>query len=204
MPDAAVIASRLYLPPAAAYRYAPYPARFVAANSAFSVFRFAKRRTPLCCRSSSPKVLRLSGSPLNHWTRFAILVPKGKAFRRGQSTLGAKVASLAIRVAILPRLRRTLFAVSPTGRAHRLRPPYSKNQRRNTSSVFALRQSHLPLEGKASGRIESPPLRAAFMRSGAPKSAAFRFLISLPKKLNCFPCNLEYNVIIYNCYPNVK
>ena len=48
---------------------APYPVRFVAANSAFAVFRFAKRRKPLCCRSSSPKVLRLSGSPLNHWAR---------------------------------------------------------------------------------------------------------------------------------------
>ena len=42
--------------------------------------------------------------------------------RRGQGPLSAKVASLAVRVAILPHLRRTLFAVSPTGRAHRLRP----------------------------------------------------------------------------------
>ena len=48
---------------------APYTVRFVAANSAFTVFRSAKRRKPLCCRSSSPKVLRLSGSPLNHWAR---------------------------------------------------------------------------------------------------------------------------------------
>ena len=79
MPDAAVIASRLYLPPAAACRYAPYPARFVAANSAFSVFRFAKRRKPLCCRSSSPKVLRLSGSPLNHRRRFAGYAHQGEA-----------------------------------------------------------------------------------------------------------------------------
>ena len=61
---------------------APYPVRFVAANSAFSVFRFAKRRKPLRPRSSSPKVLRLSGSPLNHWTRFASLAPKGKASGR--------------------------------------------------------------------------------------------------------------------------
>ena len=56
---------------------APYPVRFVAANSAFSVFRFAKRRKPLCCRSSSPKVFRLSGSPLNHRRRFAGYAPQG-------------------------------------------------------------------------------------------------------------------------------
>ena len=61
---------------------APSLARFVAANSAFSVFRFAKRRKPLCCRSSSPKVLRLSGSPLNHWRRFAGYALEGG--RRGQ------------------------------------------------------------------------------------------------------------------------
>ena len=78
MPDAAVIASRLYLPPAAACRYAPYPARFVAANSAFSVFRFAKRRKPLRLRSSSPKVFRLSGSPLNHRRRFAGYAHQGE------------------------------------------------------------------------------------------------------------------------------
>ena len=48
---------------------APYPVRFVAANSAFTVFRFAKRRKSLRLRSSSPKVLRLLGSLLNHWAR---------------------------------------------------------------------------------------------------------------------------------------
>ena len=58
---------------------APYPVRFVAANSAFTVFRSAKRRKPLCCRSSSPKVFRLSGSPLNHRRRFAGYAHQGEA-----------------------------------------------------------------------------------------------------------------------------
>ena len=43
------------------------------------MFRFAKRRKPLRLRSSSPKVFRLSGSPLNHRRRFAGYAHQGEA-----------------------------------------------------------------------------------------------------------------------------
>ena len=63
------------------------------------------------------------------WVAERVAYALRRFLRRGQGPLGAKVASLAVRVAILPHLRRTLFAVSPTGRAHRLRPALRSNFR---------------------------------------------------------------------------
>ena len=105
------------------------------------------------------------------WVAERVAYALRRFLRRGQGPLGAKVASLAVRVAILPRLHRTLFASS------RQTPLFRCFALRNAGSRFVaapLPQKSCDFRGPLLTTGRAHRLRPPYRRGSAARQSEIR------------------------------